>query len=112
MEEEADVRPVRVVPWPTESDSSPSVNINTLPVPHLSSDNASQPWEKEWERNLPLLGSLSNRLEQHQTTVQPSLNILRVNQVDAAQLDDELTIILRTSLMKIFSFWQVNALQF
>ena len=110
MEEEADVRLVPVVRY-TESDPSPSIN-NAVPVPHLSSDNASRPWEKEWERNLPLLGSLSNRLEQHQTTVQPSLNILRVNQVDAAQLDDELTIILRTSLMKIFSFWQVNALQF
>ena len=80
------------------------------PVAPSTDTTASRPWDKEWDRNLPRLGFLSNRIEEHQATAQPTLNILRVNQVDAAQLDDELTLILRSSLMKIFSFWQVQTI--
>jgi len=80
----------------TDGPTGPSTLTDSTP-------GRERPWVKEWERTSPLLNSLAAKLSER--TPAP-LQILRVNQLDASLLDNELTSIIKTSFTKIFSLFK------
>jgi hypothetical protein len=62
-------------------------------------------WMQEWSKNLTALQEIEDRFRQ---TRPVPFQILRVNQVDAATLDTEISSILKTSFMKIFEWFPVS----
>ncbi|KAL6057891.1 Peroxin-2 [Balamuthia mandrillaris] len=67
------------------------------------------PWEREWQAVAPSLENMAHNRASSSTLFgwwRPTLRILRVNQVDAAQLDSELFSLLKAQFMNIFSLWR------
>ena len=80
----------------------------TLPLPPTHTENTppiSAQWQNEWQQ-------AQAELERNRTLMQsspgPKVEILRVNQLDAIKLDQEINEVLKMQFMKIFSFMKVS----
>jgi peroxin-2 len=58
-------------------------------------------WEEEWKKTLPLVQSYREELKKR---TRRNVEILRVNQLDALKLDQEINEVLKMQFMKIFTF--------
>jgi peroxin-2 len=85
-----------------DASTAPSLDPGAAPLADASGPQG-RPWEKEWERATPLLYTFAAKLGERAPV---PLRVLRVNQLDASLLDNELTSIIKTSFTKIFSLFR------
>eukprot|EP01112_Ceratiomyxa_fruticulosa_P021148 TRINITY_DN736_c0_g2_i5.p1 TRINITY_DN736_c0_g2~~TRINITY_DN736_c0_g2_i5.p1 ORF type:complete len:420 (-),score=50.83 TRINITY_DN736_c0_g2_i5:23-1282(-) len=97
----------------SHTQSLPLSNINTNTNSNTNNNNptsaiennstALRPWQKEWENAFPIFEEYRNELRERP---RPNLEILRVNQLDALKLDFEITEVLKSQFMRIFTFFK------
>jgi len=91
-------------PVATESSESDSSSHSLQENDEVRVDPTSwEATEASWERSLRTQEQLEDRHD-----YQAPLRVLRVNQLDATKLDEELNDILKGQFMKIFTFFKVS----
>lgn len=73
--------------------------------------NKQPEWLETWKKTLPLLETYEKELRLSSKAPSREIHTLRVNQLDAELLDNEIHDILFLELQKVFSFWPKHILQ-
>jgi hypothetical protein len=98
---------------PTAEQNGPLTPPTTSlpPIENISPPHSpiSAQWQNEWQHSQ---SEVERNLNMLQTTNGPKVEILRVNQLDAIKLDQEINEVLKMQFMKIFSFMKVFFLFF
>lgn len=85
--------------------STETTQETTQETPQTIAPTISPQWQQEWQQAQAELEANTRLL---QSSRGPKIEILRVNQLDAIKLDQEINEVLKQQFMKVFTFMKVS----